>query len=116
LKAGSFEHRQAVGGAHARRSVELDGLEAAGALAQRELEVASLSTRCCLDFEFVDEQRRREALAPDFVFQQARGFERDVAGFERAVGFQRARQVGGFASSSPATWAKSSRKVEVFVR
>ncbi len=35
-----------------------------------------------------------EALAPDFVFQQTGGFQRQVAAFEVAVGFQRAGQGG----------------------
>jgi hypothetical protein len=74
--------------------VELDGVEAGVAFAQAQLEVLVLEDALLLDFEFVLEQRRREALAPDFVFQQAGGFERDVAAFQRAVGFQRARQVG----------------------
>jgi hypothetical protein len=63
-------------------------------LAEAQLEVLFLEDALALDDEHVLENRRREALAPDFVFQQAYGVDRDEAGFEHAIGFQRAREVG----------------------
>ena len=75
--------------------VELDGFDARVAFAQFQLEVFLFEDALLLDFEIVEEERGGEALAPDFVFQQAGGFQGDVAAFERAVGFQRAGEVGG---------------------
>ena len=95
LNAHIFINRQPEGGAGfvagLGAEVELDGFDARVAFAQFEFEVFLFEHALLLNLEFVEEERGGEALAPDFVFQQAGGFQRDVAAFERAVGFQGAR-------------------------
>ena len=95
-----FVDRQAINQAGAVAvglggEVELDGVEAIVAFAQPQLEVFFLEDALLFDFEFIHEQRCREALAPDFVFQQAGGVQGEEAAFECAVGFQGAGEVGG---------------------
>jgi hypothetical protein len=75
--------------------VELDGIQGLHPFAQAQLEVFVLEDALAFDDELVLEQRWRKALAPDFGFEQARGGDREVGGFEAAVGFQRARAIGG---------------------
>src|SRR6266700_2137432 len=68
-----------------------------GAPAARELELQMLLAYHALaeDLELVAEQRLRETLAPDLVFEQLREAQIEIRGLERPVGLDRASELRG---------------------
>ena len=67
--------------------IELNGVDAGAAFAQAQLEVLFLQDSLLFDLEFIQEQWRRKALAPDFIFEQTGGFQLKVGAFQIAVSF-----------------------------
>src|SRR6266704_5011604 len=99
LRPIELVHRKPVRRAHGRRQgierVEAHRLD--GSPAARELELQMLLTYHALaeDLEHVAEQRLRETLAPDLVFEQLREAQIEIRGLERPVGLDRASELRG---------------------